>query len=112
MSDTNSIRTNIYLPKKLYEKMKQKKGNRWLSNFVKQQLEYELYNESPDFIRRKIEEIEQQHQNDKNLYLAKLKVAEESQKKKKEQLGTMEREVNLYRTIIPPKTKSKKEGDK
>jgi len=101
------IRTNIYLPKKLYDKMRQEKGNRWLSNFVRQQIEFELYNESPDFIKKKLEEIEHQHQNDKNLYLAKLKIAEENQKKKKERLGTTSPEVKLYRTITSPK----KEGE-
>ena len=43
--------------------------------------------------------------------LAQLKVAKEKEQTKKQRLSTGPPEVNLYRTITPPKNKKQKGGD-
>ena len=79
-------------------------------------IEYDLMEENPEFIRNKLTELERETKNKKNLYLAKLKVAEENQQKKADRLGIADDvEVWDYRTTTPPtppKASPKKGGDK
>lgn len=103
----NAKRTTIYLPIKLYEEAKKRNIN--ISELCRETLEYEIYQENPDFIRNKLNELDENHKNHKKLLLAKLKVAEENQQNKAKRLGVAnDVEVWDYRTTTPPK----KGGDK
>ena len=69
----NAKRTTIYLPLKLYEEAKKRNIN--LSELCRETLEYEIYQENPEFIRNKLKDLEEKHKNHKKLLLAILKVA-------------------------------------
>ena len=78
-------KTTLYLPKKLHEEIKKREIN--LSEWVRENIEYELYQDKPEYIKRKIQELDQEHTNKKNTLLAKLKIAEEKQQKKAKELN-------------------------
>lgn len=97
------IRTNVYLPEKLHEEARKRKLN--LSALFSECLELEIYRESPEYLRKKIDELEGRHEREKDILLAQLKVAEKKQRWKKERMGTGIPKVRDYRTTTPSKRK-------
>ena len=105
MTKKDTIRTNVYLPRKLHEEAKKRGFN--LSKFLTQHLEMELYQENPEFVKKKIKELDQNYTKARNVFLTKLKLAEEHHQKKKERLSTEKPEVMDYRTTLSTKEHSK-----
>lgn len=99
------VRTTIYLQQKLYDEIRKRNIN--LSEWVRENIEYELYQEKPEYVKRKIQELENTYSNQKNILMVKLKTAEQKQEKRKEKLLLQKPEFIRPGTFI-----NKKEGGK
>jgi len=98
-------RTTVYIPNNLLVESKKRGHN--LSKMFAEYLEMEIYQESPEFLKKKINELEGRHEREKDILLAQLKVAEERHHLKKERMDTSIPKVMDYRTIIPKKKEGK-----
>ena len=94
-------RITVYIPEKLHEEAHKRKYN--LSAMFSEYLEMELYQDNPEFVKKKIEELDDNHTKDRNVLLTKLKIAKERNQRKKDRLVTEEPEVWDYRTSTPIK---------
>lgn len=116
----NTKRTTVYLPFKLHEDFIKKHGERQLSGFVKEMIEYDLMGDKPEIIDREIEKIQNTSESKVKYLLSQRKIAEKKQQKKAIRLGAANGvEVWDYRTTTPPtapkaspKASAKKGGDK
>jgi len=115
MTDKKEYRTTIRLSSDLYNAVKKEQKTGWeLSVFVRQQLE-KYFTGKPDFIKGQLDTLNTEVGTliqYRNALTEKYQKSIEVDKQRKERLGSTLPEVNLYRTITPPKTILKKEGKK
>ena len=108
MSDI--VRTTVYIPRKIHKEIKKQKIN--LSDWVRENIEYEIYQDRPEYIERKLKELDENYSLEKNILKAKLEAAREKHQKRAERLQITKPETMDYRTITPSTSPPKKDGGK